>query len=171
MTIAALRALLDDAQPDVPRHPAPQIPQIAARKRKIMNQSSPVPGPRSTQEAPSAGQAPLAVGALIAWAIAHDTKSVARKGIQARELLAELRGLYADAERIAKADAEEQRLLQALAAVRARKEQLRPKRKTSGVDQAAVRAWARANGHTVPDRGNVPAAIVAAWRGATGGAR
>lgn len=136
-----------------------------------MNQQpSPVPGPRSGQDAPSTGQQPLAVGALIAWAIGHDAKRIARKGIQARELLADLRTLRAEEERQELEDAEEQRLLAALAAVRARKEQRRTKR-PSGVDQAAVRAWARENGHTVPDRGNVPAAIVTAWREATGGAR
>ncbi|MGW1127486.1 Lsr2 family DNA-binding protein [Streptomyces sp. NPDC002526] len=132
-----------------------------------MNQS-PVPGPRSGQDAPSTGQQPLAVGALIAWAIGHDAKRISRKGIQARELLADLRTLRAEEERQELDDAEEQRLLAALAAVRARREQRRTKRTPSGVDQAAVRAWARENGLTVPDRGNVPAAIVAAWRAATG---
>ena len=37
-----------------------------------------------------------------------------------------------------------------------------------GVDQAAVRAWARRNGHTVNERGRVPAAVVGAYRAATG---
>ncbi|TNM69979.1 Lsr2 family protein [Streptomyces sp. NP160] len=38
----------------------------------------------------------------------------------------------------------------------------------SGVDVAAVRAWARENGHTVNERGRVPAAVVEAYRAATG---
>jgi len=37
-----------------------------------------------------------------------------------------------------------------------------------GADQAAVRAWARANGHTVNERGRVPAAVVEAYRASTG---
>jgi hypothetical protein len=37
-----------------------------------------------------------------------------------------------------------------------------------GVDQAAVRAWARRSGHTVNERGRVPAAVVEAYRAATG---
>lgn len=37
-----------------------------------------------------------------------------------------------------------------------------------GVDVAAVRAWARENGHTVNERGRVPAAVVEAYRAATG---
>ncbi|MGQ4486866.1 histone-like nucleoid-structuring protein Lsr2 [Streptomyces sp. SAS_281] len=127
-----------------------------------------VPSPRPSQGTPSTGEVPLPVGKLISWAVDHDVKGVARKGEQVRTLLAELRALYADAEQIAQADAEEQQLLQQLKAVRARKEQLRPRRKASGIDQAAVRAWARKNGHTVPNRGNVPGDVVQAWRAATG---
>ncbi|MEH3077536.1 MAG: Lsr2 family protein [Quadrisphaera sp.] len=37
-----------------------------------------------------------------------------------------------------------------------------------GADVAAVRAWARENGHTVNERGRVPAAVVEAYRAATG---
>lgn len=163
MTIAALHALLDEKQPEVPH--------LTARKRKTMNQP-PVPAPRPAQEAPSADEAPLPVGQLLAWAIAHPTKGVARKGVQVRELLAQLRTVRAEAERMAQAEAEEQRLLRQLEAVRARKEQLRARKKpTPGVDQAAVREWARANGHDVPARGRVPAPVVQAWHEATGGAR
>ncbi|MFG3491703.1 histone-like nucleoid-structuring protein Lsr2 [Streptomyces sp. NPDC047972] len=35
------------------------------------------------------------------------------------------------------------------------------------VDTGTVRAWARANGHEVPDRGRVPLAILEAWQSAT----
>ncbi|MFD7860950.1 histone-like nucleoid-structuring protein Lsr2 [Streptomyces sp. NPDC059783] len=182
MTISALRALLDEELPDVPRHPAPQIPHTArnphtARKRKRMNQQPAVPGPRPAQDTtPSYDDPPLSTGALLAWAIAHSTKGIARKGVQARELLAELRTLRADAERIAQADAEEKRLLEALAAVRARKEQLRPRRKTTApgtatATQAAVRAWARSKGLPVAERGSIPASVVEAWKAAQGGAR
>lgn len=171
MTIAALRRLLDEEMPDVTRHPAPQIPQIIARKRKHMTESL---APRPSQAAPSAGLTVATTGALIAWAEMHPTKSVARKGEQARALLRELRELQTAEEELTKAEAEEQRLLQQLQVVRARREQLRPRRKTQaapGYDQAAVRAWAREHGHTVADRGSVPAPVVEAWRAAqTGGA-
>jgi hypothetical protein len=137
-------------------------------------QPSPVPGPRTPQETPTSSAAPLQVGKLLAWAEAHETRFVARKGEQARALLRELRGLYAEAEEIAQADAEEQRLVQQLAELRARKDRLRPRRRTSapGYDQAVVRAWARDNGHAVSDRGSIPTAVVDAWRAAqAGGAR
>ncbi|WP_329356942.1 hypothetical protein [Streptomyces anulatus] len=175
MTIAALIRLLDEEQPDVRRHPAPEIPQITARKRKFMQQPRPVPSPPGTQEMPPAGAAPLAVGKLLAWAEAHETRFVARKGEQARALLRELRGLYAEAEELAQADAEEQRLVEQLAELRARKDRLRPtqKRKSPVRDYvpAEVRAWARGAGLDVPSAGTVPNAIVAAWREATGGAQ
>ena len=34
----------------------------------------------------------------------------------------------------------------------------------AGVDLAAVRTWARENGHTVSDRGRVPASIIEAYK-------
>ncbi|MFE7752162.1 histone-like nucleoid-structuring protein Lsr2 [Streptomyces sp. NPDC057428] len=173
MTGAALQHLLDEELPDVPRHPAPEIPHITAEKRKTMQQPTPVPGPRGPVPTTPAGGTAPPVGKLLAWAEGHETKFVARKGEQARLLLRELRGLYAQAEELAQADAEEQRLEQQLAELRARKERLRPRRKSSapGYDQAAVRAWARAAGHDVADRGSIPAWVVQAWREATGGAR
>lgn len=159
MTIAALRRLIDEEHAVAP-------PQITARKRKPMPQQP---------TAPSAGAAaPLPVGQLLAWAEAHDTRYVVRKAEQARLLLRELRGLYAKDEQRAEADAEEQRLLQQLEDVRARKEQLRPRRKSSapGYDQTTVRAWARKNGYTVADRGSIPGPVVEAWRASqSGGAR
>ncbi|WP_299542070.1 histone-like nucleoid-structuring protein Lsr2 [uncultured Streptomyces sp.] len=172
MTIAALLLLLDQEQPDVRRHPAPPIPHTA-RKRQHM-QSSPFTGPREPQQPQTTGPVQISVGQLLAWAEKHTTKTVARKGEQARTLLGELRQLHAADAELAAADAEEQRLVAELAAVRARKEELRPKRKSPAprYDQAAVRAWARKAGLPVPDRGSLPAAVVDAWRAATaGGAR
>ena len=40
-------------------------------------------------------------------------------------------------------------------------------RAKSDIDLAAVREWARANGHTVSDRGRVPATIIDAYKAAT----
>ena len=40
-------------------------------------------------------------------------------------------------------------------------------RAKSDIDLGAVREWARANGHTVSDRGRVPATIVDAYKAAT----
>lgn len=43
----------------------------------------------------------------------------------------------------------------------------RASRPKSDVDLTAVREWARANGHTVSDRGRVPATIIDAYKTAT----
>lgn len=40
-------------------------------------------------------------------------------------------------------------------------------RARSDLDLGAVREWARANGHTVSDRGRVPATVVDAYKAAT----
>lgn len=159
MTIAALRLLLDEELPDVPRHPAPLIPHTARKRQTMQQQPSPIPGPRTTPQAPPAGAPVVPIGRIIAWAEQHATRSVARKGEQARALMAELRALHA-------AD-EEQRLLQQLEELRARKEQLRPaprKAPTRDYVPAEVRAWARAAGLDVPAIGTVPNVIVQAWR-------
>lgn len=170
MTIAALQRLLDEELPDVPRHPAPQIPHTA-RKRQAMQQSSPIPGPRSTQQPPSAGLTVAPSGALIAWATTHPDKAIVRLGEQARTAMAELRTRKAAEDELAQVDAEEQELQRKLESVRARRAALRPRKKQPArdYDPAEVRTWARAHGHSVPDRGQVPKAAVDAWREAQAG--
>ena len=132
-----------------------------------------VPAPHRPQQAPPAGLTPIPIGKLLSWARQHPSRTVVRKAERVHALLAELRAYHAADEEIAQAAAEEERLLQQLAAVRARKEQLRPKRKSPvrDYDQAEVRAWARAHGHNVSEIGTVPNTVVAAWREATGGAQ
>ncbi|MBQ9918656.1 MAG: Lsr2 family protein, partial [Microbacterium sp.] len=39
----------------------------------------------------------------------------------------------------------------------------RSARRSSDIDLAAVREWARANGHTVSDRGRIPASVLEAY--------
>jgi len=50
----------------------------------------------------------------------------------------------------------------------ARRAGARGGRRASTVDTAAVRAWARENGHDIKDRGRVPADLVAKYQAATG---
>lgn len=174
MTIAALRQVLDEEPPYVPRHPAPLIPHTAWKRQTM--EPRPVPGPRIPQESPAATPQ-VAVGPLLTWAEQHSSKAVARKGQQARALLVELRQLHAADAALAAVDAEEQRLVERLAKLRERKETLRPqsKRKSPARDYvpSEVRAWARAAGRTdVPAIGTLPAALVQAWRDAhPGGAQ
>lgn len=48
----------------------------------------------------------------------------------------------------------------------ARRGASRSARKASGVDLGAVREWARAHGHTVSERGRIPAAVLEAYTAA-----
>ncbi|MER5892369.1 histone-like nucleoid-structuring protein Lsr2 [Streptomyces sp. NPDC001876] len=134
-------------------------------------QPSPVPGPRQPQQAPSAGLTVAPSGALLAWATTHPDKAIARLGEQARTAMAELRTRKAAEDELAQVDAEEQELRRRLQAVQARKAALRPRKKQPArdYDPAEVRDWARAYGQPVPDRGQVPKAVVDAWREAQAG--
>ncbi|MGO2943893.1 MAG: histone-like nucleoid-structuring protein Lsr2 [Brevibacterium aurantiacum] len=49
---------------------------------------------------------------------------------------------------------------------RTRQSRSRTSRPGRGLDMSAVRAWARENGHTVPDRGRVPNAVLDAYEAA-----
>ncbi|MFI7239320.1 histone-like nucleoid-structuring protein Lsr2 [Streptomyces cyaneofuscatus] len=165
MTIAALWALIDEELPGIPRHPAPRIPRTHFSAKDTTMTTSPVPQPRPA-DPPPAEAAPIAVGALIAWAHAHSDKAVRRLGDQVHFALGELRTRHQGEQELAKVAAEEAELEERLAAVRARKAELAPKRKapTRDYDPAEVRTWARAEGLPVPDRGQIPAAVLAAWR-------
>ncbi len=48
-------------------------------------------------------------------------------------------------------------------AVPARSHRSRPTTSTSAPDSATLRRWAQANGHSVKDRGRIPASVVAAY--------
>ncbi|MFI7236134.1 histone-like nucleoid-structuring protein Lsr2 [Streptomyces cyaneofuscatus] len=167
MTVAALRALIDEELPGIPRHPAPRIPRtrFSAKDTNTMT-TLPVPHPRPADPQPAETEAaPLAVGALIAWAHAHSDKAVRRLGDQAHLALGELRTRHQKEEQLTRVAAEEAELEERLAEVRARKAQLAPRGKpVRDYAPAAVRAWARAEGLTVPDRGQIPAAVLNAWR-------
>ncbi|MEV6477650.1 histone-like nucleoid-structuring protein Lsr2 [Streptomyces sp. NPDC051657] len=102
---------------------------------------------------------------LIAWALGHSDRTVRRHGEQAHDALGWLRTRHTADQELAKADAEEKELEERLAAVRARKAQLAPKGKpVRDYVPAAVRAWARSQGLPVPDKGQIPATVLTAWR-------
>ncbi|MGW0545275.1 Lsr2 family DNA-binding protein [Streptomyces griseoincarnatus] len=164
MTIAALQALIDEELPGIPRHPAPNIPRTHFSAKDTTMTTSPVPQLRPA-DPPPAEAAPIAVGALIAWAHAHSDKAVRRLGDQVHFALGELRTRHQKEEELTRVAAEEAELEERLAEVRARKAQLAPRGKpVRDYAPAAVRAWARTEGLTVPDRGQIPAAVLTAWR-------
>ncbi|MFH9769045.1 hypothetical protein ACH4N4_05155 [Streptomyces microflavus] len=109
---------------------------------------------------------PITVGALIAWAHAHTDRGIRRLGDQAHLALGQLRTHHHEEQELTKVAAEEAQLEERLAEVRARKAQLAPRRRTPARDYepAAVRAWARENSIPVPAMGQIPAAVLTAWR-------
>lgn len=166
MTIAALRALLDQELPDVPRHPAPRLnlPHWSAKEHDTMTDTDIEPRPDGACQ-PSGNT----LADILAWALHHNDTDVQALGEQARTALA---ALYERRDR----DAELARIEKELAAIDSRAEQLRdrqaellppaPKKRPSRVDYPAadVRAWARTAGLDCPATGRVPAAVVQAWR-------
>ncbi|MEU3836470.1 Lsr2 family DNA-binding protein [Streptomyces microflavus] len=165
MTIAALQALIDEELPGIPRHPAPRIPHTRFSAKDTPMTTHPVPHPRPT-DPPSAEDPPITVGALIAWAHAHTDKTVRRLGDEAHLALGTLRIRHQEEQELTKVSAEEAQLEERLAEVRARKAQLTPKRRTPARDYepATVRAWAREHNIPVPAMGQIPAAVLTAWR-------
>ncbi|MFF3034650.1 hypothetical protein ACFVS7_27025 [Streptomyces rubiginosohelvolus] len=162
MTIAALRALVDEELPGIPRHPAPRIPRAPFSAKDTTMNTQPEPAVRPS--APPSTTAPMAVGALIAWALGHSDRAVRRHGEQAHDNLGWLRTRHAADEELARVDAEERDLEERLAAVRARRAELKPKKPTRDYDAAEVRAWAQARNLSVPARGQISAAVLEAWR-------
>ncbi|MER7814060.1 histone-like nucleoid-structuring protein Lsr2 [Streptomyces sp. NPDC096153] len=156
MTIAALRALLEEEQPDVRRHPAPWIPHTAHRHKETTVSVTAVP-PRPEPAIP--------VGQLLAWADTHQDKKIRDHSERARVSLAALRERHQADEELAELELQESELQKRLNAVRDRKSELLPAKKPGrDYDPKEVRAWAHEQGLTVPDRGQIPKAVLAAWR-------
>lgn len=108
---------------------------------------------------------------LLLWASLHEDTTVTAQAEQIRtavNALTDRRKRDAELERIT---TEAEQLEQRLAELRTREAELRPAptakargRAHRDYDPVEVRAWARAHGHAVPDRGQIPKAIMTAWR-------
>lgn len=137
---------------------------------------APHPG-RSTLRrlpAPAPAQAPgpereterIPVGELLAWADKHQDPAIQDQSARVRVGLAGLRARHQADRELAAITTEAEQLEQRLTEIRRRQSELQPKRARTrrDYDTAEVRAWARANGHTVTDRGKIPAPVLEAWR-------
>lgn len=166
MTIAALRALLDE----IDEQGGPE----AARRNQLPLPDERTPRPMDTTPPARADSSPaptlLPVGKLLYWADAHLDAEVQDQSARARAILAGLRKRYdSDHERAAIAT-EAEELEKRLAELRAREAQLappKPRRASPGYSATTVRAWAKDNGIECPPRGRIPSAIVERWRAAT----
>lgn len=111
------------------------------------------------------------VADLLAWAAAHPDTKVRADGEQAAVALAALRERRSVDAELETIISEEQKLQNRLTELRERKDALQPalaggkrKRTQRDYEPSVVRAWARENGHEVPDRGQIPKRVLEAWR-------
>ncbi|MFF1284367.1 histone-like nucleoid-structuring protein Lsr2 [Streptomyces sp. NPDC058299] len=182
MTIAALLRLLDeiDSQggPQAARDDNLHLPSERARRMTSTVTETTTPAApdvaislRPTSVDRDAETMP--VGQLIAWGVQHDDPAVQEAAETVRSTLTRLRQRYASDQELSAITTEEQQLEQRLAEIRSRREELEPRSKARRGKKAAeprdyepavVRAWAREHGMRCPERGRVPADIVAAWR-------
>lgn len=143
-------------QPPAPAEPTEPIEQTVPAPAE---QTEPVPAPEATP----------GVDELLAWAAAHDDKTVRADGEQAAAVLAALRERrQVDAE-LEQITTEATQLEKRLTELRTRENELRPavankKQQPRDYEPGEVRAWARQNGYTVPDRARIPKDVLAAWR-------
>ncbi|WP_425244827.1 Lsr2 family DNA-binding protein [Streptomyces sp. NEAU-NA10] len=180
MTIAALRALLDEIDeqggPEAARQWRLHLPDDTESQHAM---TQPIPQLPKNDLPPSATPASdaerLPLGKLLAWGDEHLDPEVQDQATRARIAVTGLRKRYAADQELKAITTEAEQLEQRLAELRAREAELAPpkaktKRKPVEYPAAEVRAWARQNGHDCPPVGRVPKAIVDAWRLATGNA-
>ncbi|MEU8473726.1 Lsr2 family DNA-binding protein [Streptomyces hygroscopicus] len=166
MTIDALRRLLEEEQPHVPRHPAPHPP-----RQHWTAKETPDMDHRPKPTTPPAEEA-LSVNQLLDWADTHTDPDVQDQSARARAALTGLRTRHAADTELARITEEAEQLEQRLAALRARETELRPtgRKKTRKAerdhDPAVVRAWAKQQGIECAPLGRVPRAVVDQWRAA-----
>lgn len=125
----------------------------------------PNPSPTTTV----AAQVP--VGQLLKWGDDHTDAKVRKQAAIARTALSDLRTLHAADQELAALAAEAEQLKQRLAQLEERQAELAPRSRkkpahTRDYDSREVRAWASAAGVDCPRVGQVPRAVLDAWRAA-----
>lgn len=105
---------------------------------------------------------------LLLWASLHEDPTITAQGEQIRTAVNALTDRRKRDAELAQITDEAAELEKRLAELRARQAELQPTRATKAkqrdYDPAEVRTWARIHGHTVPDRGQIPKAVMTAWR-------
>lgn len=140
-------------QPPAPAEPTEETAPAPAEETASVLVPEPMPG----------------VDELLAWAAAHDDTAVRADGEQAAAVLAALRERrQVDAE-LEQITSEATQLEKRLTELRTRENELRPaatnkKQQQRDYEPGEVRAWARQNGYTVPERTRIPKDVLTAWR-------
>ncbi|MEV0691807.1 histone-like nucleoid-structuring protein Lsr2 [Streptomyces sp. NPDC050388] len=182
MTIAALRRLLDEELPDVPRHSAPRLPRQHFTAKETPDMATTVTSPAHpiagltlpTPSKPAATSTEeIPVGQLLKWGDDHDDTEIQDQAARVRAGLLGLSKRHAADLELTAITTEAEELEQRLAKLRAREAELAPAKKAGrraspSYDAPAVRAWAKKAGVDCPGRGRVPKAVLDAWRAATG---
>jgi hypothetical protein len=185
MTIAALRALLDEIDqqggPEAARHnrlqlddqgPQPMSTAHVTRQPPDVDvrlKTADVRLKAVTTEQPAEQ---ISVGQLLKWGDQHTDPAIQDQAARARAALTGLRQRYSADRELTALNTEEQELEQRLAELRARKGELAPtppkkQRKPVDYPAAEVRAWAAVNGMDCSPVGRIPKDIVDAWRADT----
>jgi hypothetical protein len=172
VTIAALRRLLDQEQPDVPRHPAPRVKRRAPKEPTVHETPAITPAAAEPQpEKPAAvepGTLPpvRSISDLLDWAERHHDAALRKHATAARQALAVIQQRHAVDAELEKVLREAAQLRERLAELDARAKELKqPAAKAKrDYDPATVRAWAQQAGVKCPAFGVVPKAVVQAWR-------
>lgn len=103
---------------------------------------------------------------LLLWADHHQDPAIRDTAASARQAVTTLAARrQADAE-LTEIATEAEQLEKRLAELRARQAELQPAaaKAARDYDPVIVRGWARAEGISVPDRGQIPKTVLAAWR-------
>lgn len=177
MTIAALRALLDE----IDRQGGPK----AARQGRLDIPDERTPHPVSTAPSlsptPSAGVRPtqataeaMPIGQLLKWGDEHPDSDVRDQAARARIALTGLRQRHAADQELTALTTEREQLEKRLAELQAREAELLPAKKPKAkrkpanyvrdYDTRTVRAWSDANGIDCPRVGQLPKHVLDAWR-------
>lgn len=178
MTIAALRALLDEIDtqggPEAARQNRLNLPDEGSPEPMSTAPALPQPPAVDVRLKSVTGHAPenIPVGQLLKWGDEHADPEVQDQAARARAALTGLRKRYAADRELEQITTEAEELEKRLAELRARQEQLapaKPKKQRTPVDYPAreVRAWARENSLDCPATGRIPKKVVDAWRAAT----
>lgn len=175
VTIAALRQLLDAEQPEIPRHPAPRTPRRAPKEKPVPTTPTPAPVATELEKLEATVQpkqlAPVrGIGELIDWAAQHKDAGIRKHAGQARTALDAIQRRHAADTELQRVTSEADELRQRLAELDARAKQLgapagKAKAKVQrDYDGAIVRTWAKERGIPCPGFGQIPKAVLTAWR-------
>lgn len=178
VTIAALRRLLDAEQPGIPRHPNPRPKHRAPKEPTMHETTTPTPVPAEPEKAatieaeraaaPEAAAPVRSISDLLTWAEHHPQAAIRKHASKAREALTAIQQRHAVDAELDQVQQEVERARKRLATLEARaKELARPGARATPQrdwDPATVRAWAKERSLPCPAFGQIPKAVVQAWR-------